>query len=345
MKLDVVSMVASFGAVFTAPPDGASAGVAPAGGGASPAPGAADGGADAGDLDGGTDDGADLGTNADDANAADADDLESLLVEDEDEDQPGQTRTAEDRIKALNAKNRKLRRRLAKHSGTLQRLNGVDLDDLVTRARSYDALQQSAASNPRLRALLNGGDADDADDRAPGRRSPARRDDDPDFDEKTLPFDPNANEANRYFANLARQNHDMQRTLKQLTRRLDGVQQQDTQRSEASQRREWGTVVKEAGAQITHAGQRKLFQDAVVGAFNNPNVRAKYTPQQIVSYYLKELGVQPRQAARANAAAAQRVAVKNQSLPRHPAQGGSPASARNPRERLADVHRRIRQVG
>jgi hypothetical protein len=346
MKLDLVSLVQSFGAVYTAPPDAASAGVAPAGG--APSPGAGSGDApDAGDLESGADDaGDDLGAAADDQNAGDTDDLDALLGDDEDDDQAGQTRTAEDRIKALNAKNRKLRKRLLKSKGTLERLGGVDLDDLITRARQYDALQANAARNPRLRALLSGGDDEDADDRAPARRPGARNhDDDPPFDEAKLPFDPNENEANRYFAGLARDNHELKRTVRQLTARFEQFARQDSARSEATQREQWGSVVTAAAKQISHDGQRKIFRDAVVGAFNNPKIRERYTPQQIVSYYLKELGVQPQQAARANAAARQRVAEKNRTLPRHPAQGGSPAPARNPKETLADVHRRIRHVG
>lgn len=336
-----LSHVALFGAtVLLAPADGAAdAGGGPAGGGANDAPGADDG-ADAGDLGDGQDDGSDdTGDDADGGDAGREDDLEDLLADNDEDDEQQGTRTDQDRIKKLAAKNRKLRRQIARRLPTLQRLKDVDVDGLMHKARNYDAIEEAARRNPRLRALLNGGDdAEDEDDR-PARRS--RKTEDADFDEAKLPFDANKDPVHRYFANLAKQNHELQRQFSQLTKRIDGYEKQGQQRDETSSRAQWGDAVRAAGEQIGDKKIAKLVQDAMRGAFNTPGIRQRYSPQQVLNHYLKEYGVNPGQARRAADAAKQRIAERNKRLPNHAERGGQPAGARPKKESLADVRKRL----
>lgn len=332
--------------VLSAPPDTAGTGAAPTGGDGSQPSDAGNSG-DAGDFgDAGDDAGGDPG-DAGDADAGERDEnLEDLLVDEDDDDQPGQApRTAEDRIKALAKKNTKLRKQMAKRLTALKRIEGMDLDELLYKARSYDNFDAATRRNPRLRALLDGGDADD--DTADGPTARPRKgkmNEPPAFDESALPFDPNENPTNRYFADMAKRNHALEHQLGQLVARLDGVEQLDGKRSEAAVTKEWTSVIRGASEQVKDPAVRDLFKDALLGAMHNPQIRGKYTPQQIVAHYLKRLNIAPAQAQRAVAAARQRVATNNKNLPRHPPNGGMPAAARPAKnERMEDVRKRLSQ--
>lgn len=321
-------------------------------GGGSPPPAAEDG-----DAEQSGDEGDGAGLEASDREEA----LEDLLVDEDDADtdtQTGQQRSIEDRLKAVAKKNRKLRRQLAKVLPKLQRVKDLDLDDLITRARRADELSQLIERNPRLRRVLfSSGDAEEEN------RSARQRDPDEEetlFDEGALPFDPNESPTNRYFANLAKRNTEMERTVKQLTARIDELHGRDTARTEGEIKREWKTAIDAAADKVTDKGVRTVFKDAVTAAYQL--ARHKYTAQQIISHYLKELGVDQQDASRANAAAAhanrgggkpatadlagrQRIAEHNRNLPRTGAPtGGQPTTARKTSETVAEVSRRIRQL-
>lgn len=278
--------------------------------------------------------------------------LEDLLIaDDEDEDQ--RSRPDGERIKALAKKNRKLRKQVAKLLPLSKRLEGVDLDDLVLSKRQYVALAEQIRTNPRLRALIHGSDADD--EPVKGRRTPPA-DVDEQFDESSLPFNPNESPTNRYFANLAKENFDTRKLLRQVQERLDGTEGRERAKTESQIRTEWKTTITSAAAHIKDEGVQTVFKDLLAAAYKDPDVRAKgYTVQQLVSHYLKVLKVNPADAAKATAAAAkptpapaiktaatqQRIAEQNKSLPRTVAPAGSPAPARNERPTLQGLRKQI----
>jgi hypothetical protein len=258
-----------------------------------------------------------------------------------------------DRFKRVTGKLAKLNRRDKKFRTTAARLKdlekqGLSLDDLVVKARQYDGLDQQIRSNPRLRSLIFGGEPDPV----PARREPVVE---PEFDEAALPFDPNENDTNRYFANLAKNSFEQHKVIRQLQERLNGFEGKDNARTEASIRQEWKSTIDTAAAYIKDEGVQTLFKDAMTAAYHNVGRNGKYRPSQIANHYLKALKVNPQQAAAATAAVAaaapapapnraataQRIAENNRGLSRNVAPAGIPAPARNPRETLADVRKRL----
>jgi hypothetical protein len=113
------------------------------------------------------------------------------------------------------------------------------------------------------------------------------------FDETALPFDANANATNRYFADLAKTNHENQRLMNQLRQRLDGFEGKDRQRTESQIRETWKSTATAAAAHIKDEGVRAMFKDAIALAFKDPDIRRQYTAQQLVGHYLKQLKVNP----------------------------------------------------
>lgn len=299
---------------------------------------------------------------ADGHDAVGEDALEDLLTDDDDptEDETGRTRTPEDRLKAVAKKNRKLRKQLAKLLPLGKRLQGVDLDDLMTRARNYDSLDRTIRANPKLRARIYGGDADE--EPTTRRLAPVA---DPGFDESTLPFDANETPTNRYFADLAKANHELNLTVKQLAGRLDTVDGRDTQRTERDEKSRWDAAENAAMARIKLKSVRTTFHDSLIGAFTSRAAHGR-SPQFVIDHYLKQYeedglltpqeaakagaaaaaaaGTPPAAAAPSRAAAQQRIAEGNRGLPRTVAPPGSPAPARTGRESLADVNKRIRRL-
>lgn len=279
--------------------------------------------------------------------------LEDLLL---DEDEDGQAeRSHEERLKAVAKKNRKLKRQLAKLLPLSERLKGVDLDRLVARAQQYDDLSAQIRSNPKLRALIHG----DADEPEKGRRTPAAEPEEQ-FDESKLPWDPNESPVNRRMTDMARESFELRKQLKQLQARIDGVDGRETARTEAQVRDTWKTTILSATAQIKDDGVATVFRDVMIAAYENPKVRGKYTPQQLVSHYLKVLKINPAEAAKANAAAAktgngngavrtaatqQRIAEQNKSLPRTVATNGSPAPARSDKPTLGSLRKQVAAAG
>jgi len=286
------------------------------------------------------------------APGADDDDLDDDDL-DLDEDQP----ITPERFKKVTAKLKKLSRRDRRFAPIRQRLkdladrDGVSLDDLVLTQREYARLQSQIAANPKMRALFS---SDGDDEPAETRRPKAKVEPTDVFDEKTLPFDPNETDANRYFANLAKDNHELKQTVQRLVARVEAMDGRDVARTEASEKSQWKSAIDAAAAQLDDEFTRTLFKDAMVGAYQSRREHHR-SPQEIIAHYLKGK-VSKKQADSATAAAtaatrrpgapgaaAQRIAEHNRTLPRTVAPPGTPAPARTSKERVADVNRRIRQ--
>lgn len=289
--------------------------------------------------------GVEAAAEGDDANREDA--IEDLLDDDDDDQRP-----IEERFQALRKKSRKQKRQLAKLLPLKQRLNGVDLDDLVLSKRQYEQLSAQIRDNPRLRSFFSG----DAEPEQ-GRRTPvAETEKEEQFDIKSLPFDPDENDTNKYFAGVARDLFETRKLLKQLQGRLDTGDQRETQRTAAQERATWRSTIEAAAKFIQDDGVRDLFKDNLAHAYMSADVRKKYTVQQLVSHYLRRLKVDPAQAQQATRAAAkagttapvrtaatqQRIAEHNKTLPRTSAVTGNPAPARNQRPTLASIRKQIR---
>lgn len=285
--------------------------------------------------------------------------------DDDDEEDPDLRADAEvtpERMKRITAKLAKLNRRDKSFRVERARLKdlrerGITLDDLIHGNRQHRELAEQIARNPALKKLVSGDVAEEE------RREPpaAKEDDDPDFDEKALPFDPDESPINRYFADLAKTNHDLRRNTKKLEGRLNQIEGKDTARTaeetkrvELEERNTWKSAIDAAAKTIEDEDIRMLFKDALAGAYQN-RARHGKTPQQIIAHYLKGK-VTSRQAAVATAAAGkvtppaapvrtaatqQRIAEQNKTLPRTVAPAGTPASARSGKESLADVRRRL----
>jgi hypothetical protein len=317
-----------------------------------------DGGAGDPPADGAADD--DAGENAGDDDRAARGSSDDDEDEDDDEDLRDDAEVTQERFKRVTAKLRKLSRRDRRFTPTRARLKelqdaGISLDDLMTSHRNFHALDAQIRRNPKLRALVHG---DGTDEPAETGRRASRQASDEEFDESTLPFDPNASEANRYFANLARKNHEQEKTLRQLTERLNKAEGRDTQRTEREESREWKTVLDGALARIKQTSLKSTLSDAVVAAFQRRSQHGK-SATQVVNHYITQLekdGLLSAQEAKdakaanktgqptSRAAMQQRIAENNRNLPRTVAPQGQPTAARQGKDRLLDVHKRLRTL-
>jgi hypothetical protein len=313
---------------------------------ADPTGGVPDGGdASAGDADGG-----DLPPDGDDA----LDDDHVLLGGDDDDEQFSQ-RPLEEQRKALLKSNRRLKSRLLKARTLTERFKGVDIDNLVSRARQFEQLERAARANPRLRALLSG----DAD---PEPRATRRAESDPDlpplptaFTAETLGFDPDASPANKVAANLFAHVARLQKQVADLSRLQPTVQSLErtvTSRTAAEERSEWNAALTSLESELKRVAPGNallvtLGRDAIIGAYNT---RAQHgrTAKQVVQGYIERLtnagAISKKQAGQVSVATQSRMAAHNATLPKSPAGGGTPSSAQgNQRLTLKDVHRKLRQ--
>lgn len=246
------------------------------------------------------------------------------------------------RFKALANKNRRLQRNLAKARAVSERVKQLgNLDDLVVAARNYADLQRSAESNPRLRALLNGGEAEPE---PRGRRAPAADD----FDAKDFPFDMSAPGAS-WLLQQAKAVHETRQALQQVLGAVQAMQQARQGEQVSRVVSTWREATEAAAAKVPERLNglplRQLFRDAVAGAFAFAREKnLKVDPKRVIDHYLKEYKVPTPAAASASDAARQRMAENNRSLPRGAvmAGGGPPAAAGRRRETVLDVGRRLR---
>lgn len=309
---------------------------------------------DAGD---GSDDD-DAGQGDADRSGADDDDDEEFDTEDEPDAKP------EEVVKKLKNALRKAKGKLGKTRADRQLLKelrdmGFRPQDLYADSREYRRLQSAAAANPRLRALLSGG-SDDDDAQPRGRstdRRAARDTEEFQFDDspEALGFDANASPANKAIAaglkRAAQAEWKLDKVLAaigdptELVKQVKNLDQGFRSQSATTINTEWNGAIKAAAEQIKDKGVRALFQDAMLAA--KQREAGKRPATFFVTHYLKLLNVTPAQAQRASQAAAQRgrVAQHVAGLPRQNAgNNGTPAPARKAAEKLADVHKRLRNV-
>jgi hypothetical protein len=290
--------------------------------------------------------------------AADADDDEV----DDDPDLKDDAEWTPDRGRRVLKKLRKYERRDRKFAGerailrTL-RERGVTIDQLLVAQRQNQQFNAMLASNPRMRALLNGGETEPAEE----RRTPAAKEEPEEvFDESKIPFDSKDNEVNAYLVSQARDLFDTKKLLKQALSRIEQLDTRDTTRTETQVRHAWKSSIESAAAKIEKPSVRRMFMDNIAAQFNDKRVRDTYTPQQLVGYYLSQLerdGLVTKAEAAASVAAAAakpgakapvataatkaRIAEANKNLPRTSAVNGTPAPANGQRSTLAGIRKRI----
>jgi hypothetical protein len=307
------------------------------------------------------DDGDGTDTDADAARAAaDNDDDEEFDTEDE------QDKPLEERFKKLTNALRKAKRKLGSSRSDRQFLKelkdrGISVQDLYADSREYRRFLAETEKNPRLKSLLasGGGEGDDAPrgKSTTSERRSAADTDDFQFDDSpdALGFDPKESPANKVLAqglrDVAQLKHQLSRILSHLgdpkelvskVRTIDTTLRSSQQRSVDG---EWNTAYAAAAKHIQDPELKAVFGDLLLAA------KEKYGGQRpaqfFVDHYLKKLKVNPQQAARASAAAGQaraRTAERVTQLSRPTGQNGTPAPARQKSERLADVHKRVRNL-
>jgi hypothetical protein len=256
---------------------------------------------------------------------------------------------AHPRVKALRKENRKLLRRFQKLQPLAARVKDRNLDEVFYQAESFQRLARAAESNPRLAALLSG--QPDVADGPPRPTSSPQSFSIDDLDPDKVPF--NTDDAVGRF--LLDQFRRYGETIQTLQQRIDeafgkasSVESVLTNQAERAARTNWKTKV-EAAADELPSGVRRMFMDAVHGAYQEARSRRlNLTPEKVIAHYLNDFKtdktISAAQATRATAAAAQRMADANKHLPRQVA-GGVPSSVRPRGETVQDVNRRMRRFG
>jgi hypothetical protein len=214
---------------------------------------------------------------------------------------------------------------------------GDNLDDVVTRARRFDEVQ------PLLRRATSG---------EPSRAAqPPQEYQPPPFDKSAVPFDPN-DPGGRWLIEREEQHHNRFHTLvgvvHQMARELhslrEGHQGEQRTREVTSWRGEIDKASKLLPEKVNGIPIRLMFSDAVIGAFHQAKVSGRrIDPAAVITHYLKEFSAQKKNPAALTAAAQQRIAENNRTLPgRQAFAGGTPAEARNRKdERVKDVTKRL----
>lgn len=326
--------------------DGGGAGGGPTGGGA-PSTGAADpaGPGDAGDAGAeGIDPSA---TPAAAAEPATEESIEDLLAGDDDPNEA--LRPADERIKALADRRRKLQRRLAKMAPVYQRMEGRDIDAVLSNARNYEQLIELAQSNPTLARQLLGIDAAPAaaPARAAGDAPPA---DDAAalglIDLAKLPFEANS-DVNKFFYKLAEDFNSLKKELHATRELAKGADQRLSSEAKTGRTRNWKSAIDSAAGQIPDEGLRDVFTDLMKHAFNAEEQKVTlgqraFAPEFYVNHYLKKLKVNADTQRRAQDAVRQRGAERTAALPRQQTGSGAPAPVNgNVRIDMAEARRRM----
>lgn len=308
----------------------------------------------------------DAGAGADEGDAVqgDADRTDADDDDDEEFDEGEADADPRETVKKLRNALRKSKTKLGKSRADRQLLKelrdrGFSAQDLYADSREYRRLMETANRNPRLRALLNGSDVDD--DAQSGRGSGRRAEADEEFrfddSEEALGFAKDASPANKAIAAGLRRAALAEFQLAKLVKQLGGdptqlvsqvrnLDQGIRTQSAAQLNQEWSGAIKAASEHIKDTGVRAMFQDAMLAAKGREG--GKRPAAFFVQHYLKLLKVSPATAAKANTAAAAargRIASNVAGLQRQDAgTRGTPAPAKNAREKLSDVHKRLRNV-
>lgn len=277
------------------------------------------------------------------------DDVESIVAGDDDFDA---SLPADERLKRLSKSHNRAKRQLLKLTPwkELQR-RGIDPNTALSVIQQYQALQERLQRNPRLLQQIVSGDAAD-DQGEPQRRGPSGLPPIEDLDPEKLPFNTET-DSGKHFVREGQLLRTAVRYMGQLEQRLQqlegGIRERDQRSSQAAEqsfRKTWVDTAKAAAKAIGDPGIRTIFMDNMTMAMSHPRAR-ELGVKALVNHYLKQLKVAPNTQRIANNAAAARMAQNNGRLPRHMAPGasGHPTPARGGRERLADVHRRVRLGG
>lgn len=270
--------------------------------------------------------------------AVDDDDDEPDLRDDAHRDKPWANDPEFKR--ALN-RARNAQRKLAKARPILEKVRafniGDNIEDVVTRARRFDEVQ------PLLRRATNG----ETSRAAP----PPQEYQPPPFDKNAVPFDPN-DPGGRWLIEREEQHHNRFHTLvgvvHQMARELhalrEGHQGEQRSREVTNWRGEIDKASKLLPEKVNGIPIRLMFSDAVIGAFHQAKVTGRrINPDAVIQHYLKEFSAQKKNPAALSAAAQQRIAENNRTLPgRQAFAGGTPAESRDRKnERVKDVTKRL----
>jgi hypothetical protein len=244
------------------------------------------------------------------------------------------------RFKALTKRYNKMRRQVERLRPVAERVKGVDLDALTVRARVADELQQVLARRPDLRRAYM--------DALSGEGEPPPRDELAEFDPQKLPFNVE-DDVGKYFVAQHQRMLRLEKELREAKGELGSVRQRESETERRSYQGHWKAATESAATQLPE-NVRELFQDAMYGAYRTALAEGKKpNPQTFVNSYLRSLRgrglITAKAAQRGSDAAAQRIAENNRTLPKRPAGGGSPGSARGDKpELVADVNRRLKNA-
>lgn len=284
-----------------------------------------------------------------DAGAADTEPDDDDLLFAEDQEQPG--RSEAEQLAALRKANNRLRRRFAKAKPVYDRVKDLNLDELQARARDYDSLSR----DPRVRAALAGEQTPTAD-RGRAESSASKLPALPtEFTAETLGFDPNESPGNRVIAAAIQHVAELSKkfaALEKLQPTVEHLERSANARAATEEAGAWQTGLTSMLGKLKAAAPGNellvtLARDAFVGAYHSRASHGR-TPQQVVDHYLGQLQktgqISKQAAATVSAGVKAQIAAHNQTLPKSPAGGGSPApAAGNTRPSLRDIHKKVRQ--
>lgn len=265
--------------------------------------------------------------------------------DDDEEDDEDDNRPAEERLKKVLKAKRRLERKTKKLAPTMARLKelqdaGLDLDTLIGSHRSLASMQRRLEENPKLRALIEG---DEADRSERGSKSPAKR-------EVKYPFNVE-NESGKFFKTFHEEfltlKEQLESSITEMQEQLGGVTRERSQERTQRTVTEWKSAA-DTAAKALPQNVRKLFTHAV-GLEMRRAIRGeiKATPQQVIDFYLKDLAkdgqISKASSERASGAARESIARRNNTLPRRPAGAGRPGPQQERKlPRLSDFGRSLR---
>jgi hypothetical protein len=229
-------------------------------------------------------------------------------------------------------------------------ISAAELRELKSHSENYRQLLPTIQSREFLEFLSRQQGGQQQNNRAePDRRQePAL----PAFNEDEFPFDKN-DPGGRWMLDRERQHHTEKNELVSMVRALANDVARLTQGATSEQRTrdvtQWKSAIDGACSKVPEKINglpiRNMLRDALVGCrAEAKRLGRTVTPQQAVAHYLKEFGLSSTTQAAAKAAASQRIAEHNKTLPgRASFAGGQPSSARDPRQKetVRDVNRRL----
>lgn len=260
------------------------------------------------------------------------------------EDDNAHTRPADERLRAVLAKNKKLYNRLNRMKPVYDRVRGLELDRVLHDARTFGELRESIANarpDEVLRLL--------GLDRATSRGAEPEQDADL-FDLGALPFDLD-NPVNQLIGRVLETVNRQQREIKRLSSGHQNIEQRTAREAQAQRLSAWRSATAAAASKIENRGVRLLFNDALEHAFVHQEQqraagRRPRSVEFIVNHYLTNLGVSDKTRKLANDAMRQRTAERTATLSKQPASSGTPAGPNDqPAKTWEDARRRMTAAG